>query len=133
MKYEEMLDRAIESLPEDRGTSERFEMPKVQVLNQGSKTIVVNFGKIMKELHREDKHAMKYFTSQAASAANMDKVRLVLKGVFTPKELQGFLDDYVKRFVLCKECNRPDTKIKEQKGVKVLKCSACGALSAIKE
>lgn len=133
MKYEDMLDSAYKSLPEKTMKKERFEIPKLQVMVQGNKTIVVNFSKVIKEMHRSEKHAMKYFTSQAASAANIDGGRLMMKGVFSHQELQGFLDDYVKRFVLCKECTRPDTKIIEHKGVKMLKCGACGALSAIRE
>ena len=133
MKYEDMLEQAYKELPEDTLKKERFEMPKFQVLIQGSKTIVANFSKTIKELHRDEKHALKYFTSQAASATNIDGGRLVLKGVFQSSELQGFLDDYVKRYVLCKECTRPDTKMTEQKGIKMLKCTACGAISAIKE
>lgn len=133
MKYEEMLERAYKSLPEKSLKRERFEMPKLQVIVQGSKTLVTNFSKVIKDLHRSEKHALKYFTSQAASAANIDGGRLVLKGVFSQQELQGFLEDYVKRFVLCKECSRPDTKIIEQKGVKMLKCTACGAISAVRE
>jgi len=133
MKYEEMLDEAYKALPEKPLAKERFEIPRLLVLIQGNKTIVPNFSKALKDLHRSEKHALKYFTSQTASAANIDGGRLVLKGVFMAKELQGFLDDYVKRFVLCKECARPDTKITEHKGIRMLKCTACGAISAIRE
>lgn len=133
MKYEEMLERAYKALPEKTLKRERFEMPKLEAIVQGSKTLVPNFSKIIKEIHRNEKHALKYFTSQAASAANIDDGRLVMKGVFSQQELNGLLEDYVKRFVLCKECSRPDTKIVEQKGIKMLKCTACGALSAIRE
>lgn len=133
MKYEKMLKKAYKELPTKSKKKERFEIPQLKVIVQGSKTIVSNFGKTMKKLHRNKKHALKYFTSQAASAANIDGGRLVLKGVFSRKELQSILVDYIEKFVLCNECNRPDTKIVEQKRVKMLKCEACGALSAIRE
>ena len=133
LNYEVLLDQAYKALPEKSLSRERFEIPRLQVIVQGNKTIVSNFSRALKDLHRSEKHALKYFTSQAASAANIDGGRLVLKGVFMAQELQGFLDDYVKRFVLCKECARPDTKITEQKGIKMLKCTACGAISAIRE
>ncbi|MEM0359963.1 MAG: translation initiation factor IF-2 subunit beta [Candidatus Diapherotrites archaeon] len=133
MNYEELLEKAYKQIPPESLKKERFEMPKLQVIVQGNKTIVANFSKTIKDLQREEKHALKYFTSQAASAANIEGGRLILKGVFSQHELQGFLEDYVKRFVLCRECSRPDTKIIEQKGVKILKCSACGAITAIRE
>ncbi|MCX6802144.1 MAG: translation initiation factor IF-2 subunit beta [Candidatus Diapherotrites archaeon] len=133
MTYEEMLDEAYGQIPPESLKKERFEMPRLQTMVQGNKTIIVNFSKIIKDLQREEKHALKYFTSQAASAANIEGGRMILKGVFSQQELQGFLEDYIRRFVLCRECSRPDTKITEQKGVKILKCSACGAFTAIKE
>ncbi|MFH1234860.1 MAG: translation initiation factor IF-2 subunit beta [Candidatus Diapherotrites archaeon] len=133
MTYEEMLDEAYGQIPLESLKKERFEMPRLQTMVQGNKTIIVNFSKTIKDLQREEKHALKYFTSQAASAANIEGGRMILKGVFSHQELQGFLEDYIKRFVLCRECSRPDTKITEQKGVKILKCSACGAFTAIKE
>ncbi len=133
MKYENMLDRAYKKLPEKSLKQERFEIPKLDVLIQGSKTIVANYSKAMDELHRDKKHAMKYFSSQVASAVNIDGNRLMIKGVFSRSELQGILEDYIKKYILCKECSRPDTKMTEHKGIKMLKCDACGALSAIRE
>ena len=35
--------------------------------------------------------------------------------------------DYVKEFVLCHECEKPDTNIVEEKGFFFIKCEACGA------
>jgi translation initiation factor 2 subunit 2 len=128
-----MLDEAYGQIPLESLKKERFEMPRLQTMVQGNKTIIVNFSKTIKDIQRDEKHALKYFTSQAASAANIEGGRMILKGVFSQQELQGFLEDYIKRFVLCRECSRPDTKITEQKGVKILKCSACGAFTAIKE
>lgn len=128
-----MLDEAYGQIPLESLKKERFEMPRLQTMVQGNKTIIVNFSKTIKDIQRDEKHALKYFTSQAASAANIEGGRMILKGVFSQQELQGFLEDYIKRFVLCRECSRPDTKITEQKGVKILKCNACGAFTAIKE
>ena len=34
---------------------------------------------------------------------------------------------------LCKECGKPDTKFKEMKGIKMLKCDACGAMTPVKQ
>lgn len=132
MKYKEMLERAYKSMPEKTLKRERFEMPKVQCFVQGSKTVVSNFSKILNTINRDEKHALKYITKQLATAASIDSGRLVLKGVFSQEQIQRIIEDYIKAFVLCTECGRPDTKIIEQKGVKMLKCTACGAIAPLR-
>ena len=66
-----------------------------------------------------------------ATAATISEGKLMLKGKFSSEQLQRIIADYTNRYVLCKECKRPDTKVIENKGVKMLKCEACGALAPI--
>jgi len=133
MNYKEMLERAYKSMPEKTLKKERFEMPTVQSIVQGNRTVFSNFSKIMDLIGRNETHAMKYITKQLATAASIDSGRLILKGVFTQDHLQRILESYLKEFVLCPECGRPDTKLIEQHGIKRLKCSACGAVSSLRE
>jgi translation initiation factor 2 subunit 2 len=128
-----MLDEVYKSLPEKSLKKERFEIPKMDSFVQGNRTVVRNFEAAMKIVQREPKHALKYITKQTATAASIDNGQLILKGRFSHHEIQRMFDEYVKRFVLCHVCGRPDTRIIEQHGVKVMKCTACGAISAIKE
>jgi len=37
------------------------------------------------------------------------------------------IDAYIKEFVYCKECKRPDTHIEKEGRIIFLKCEACGA------
>ena len=39
---------------------------------------------------------------------------------------------YAKTFVLCQECNKPDTELMKEGGVLVMKCTACGAKHPVK-
>ncbi|MCX8190235.1 MAG: translation initiation factor IF-2 subunit beta [Candidatus Diapherotrites archaeon] len=133
MDYNELLDEAYKAMPEKTLKKERFEMPVVQSLVQGNKTIISNFSKIMEAISREENHAFKYMTKQLATAASIDSGRLILKGIFTQQQVQRILEAYIKEFVICPECGRPDTKFIEQHGVKRLKCSACGAIASVRE
>jgi len=42
------------------------------------------------------------------------------------------IESYVKEFVLCTECKKPDTEIITEKGIKFKHCLACGAKSPIR-
>jgi translation initiation factor 2 subunit 2 len=43
------------------------------------------------------------------------------------------LDKYVKDFVLCKTCGRPDTQIDKEGRQAVLLCQACGSTRAVQK
>lgn len=133
MKYEQMLERIYKSLPERTKAKDRLEVPKVDSIIQGNKTIVRNFEKILKVINRESAHFLKFLTKETATAALQQEDMLVLKGKFDSEKLQKIFDEYVKRFVICKECKKLDTKIIENHGVKMLKCEACGAIAPLRE
>ncbi len=133
MEYEKMLDQAYKNLPKKKTTGERFEIPKLNVQIQGSKTFVRNFEKTLKDLKRDTKHAFKYFSGEIGTATSLDSDSLVMNGKFGRETVQKIFNEYVNKYVICGECTKPDTKIIDQKGIKMLKCEACGALTAIRE
>ncbi|MHA1988975.1 MAG: translation initiation factor IF-2 subunit beta, partial [Promethearchaeota archaeon] len=46
--------------------------------------------------------------------------------------IQKKIESYVKEYVLCKECGKPDTKLIKEGRITFLKCEACGAKSSVK-
>lgn len=131
MDYNELLDKAYEKLPKIEGTGERFEIPKVEVLNQGNKTIINNFIKITQIIRREPDHLLKYLTKALAVPGAVEGQKLVLNTNLSAKRIQDKIDVYVKTYVICKECSRPDTKLVKEGRITLIKCEACGAKSNI--
>ena len=133
MEYEKMLDRLYLSLPEQTLNRERFEMPKPDSFMEGVKTIVRNYGALLKIIRKDEKHLLKFITKETATSANVDEGgRLILNGKFSGEQVSKLFHDYIKTFVLCPECGKPDTKTVEMSGIKMLQCEACGAMSAVK-
>lgn len=132
MEYKEMLDKLYDSLPKHSLSRERFEMPKAESFIQGTKTIVKNFSAILKKINRDEKHLFKYITKETATAATLSEGRMILNGKFSPEQVNRLLENYIKQFVMCPECKRPDTIVAEKQGVKMLHCEACGAVSSVK-
>ena len=133
MDYEKMVDRLYASLPAETKRHERFEMPQAESFVQGNKTFVRNFGNILKVIKRERKHLFKFLAKETATSAAIDgSGRLVLNGKFSREQVNKLVSDYISQFVLCPECKKPDTKVVEKQGVRMLKCEACGAISSVK-
>ena len=130
--YEAMLDRARTALPEKTLAFERFETPVVESFLQGSKTIIRNFDVILQKVRRPPEMLSKYFSKELAVPSTIEGSKLVLHGKFYERNLRDKLQSFVDAAVVCKECKRPDTKIVEKDGVKILICEACGARAPVK-
>lgn len=131
MEYEKMLEKGRSELPEDMFDRERFEIPEAETQKEGSKTVVRNFKAIADKFNREPTHLSKYLLGELGTAGHVNEGELVLNGSFRRGLINRKIEEYAEEYVLCSECRRPDTVMKKEKGVELLKCEACGARSAI--
>ena len=130
-KYEKMLDDLYKKLPEKVKEKSRFKMPLFHSFIQGKQTIIKNFGSVVTQIRREPEHLIKYLSRELATAGVLEGNRLILKGRFREEDLNKRLENYVKTYVLCGECNKPDTKLIVQDGILFIRCEACGARSPV--
>ena len=130
--YDKLLDRAIDQLPQKVFETKRFSVPKAYSVIQGNRTIIQNFKDITEALNRDPQHVLKFLLRELGTAGNLEGSRAIMQGKFTHYLINERIDDYVKRFIMCHECNRPDTKIVREDPVFLLKCDACGAKAPLK-
>lgn len=130
--YNELLDRAIEQLPPQVRETKRFQVPKAYSMIQGNKTIIKNLGEIADSLNRDPQHILKFLLRELGTAGNLEGGRAIVQGKFTHYLINERIDEYVKRFIMCHECNRPDTRIIRDGRIFILKCEACGAKAPLK-
>lgn len=132
--YEKILDRARASVPEDafKRSGERFQVPQVQLIVQGTRSIWQNFQEILNVLNRPGKEVLKYVAGQLATAGNIEGGSAIFQGKFSPEGVDDVLARYIDAYVICPVCGRPDTSMEKQTGAYYLKCSACGASTSIR-
>jgi len=131
--YETMLKEGREELPDEVFEGSRFEIPEAQTQKQGNKTVITNFAEIADTLGRDEKHLSKYMLGELGTAGHVDGRELTLQGKFRRGLVNDKIEAYCEQFVICDECNRPDTTIKKEKGVTMMKCQACGARRSVEE
>jgi translation initiation factor 2 subunit 2 len=132
MDYESLLNKAFDKLPKTVKTGERFVMPVAETGLQGNQTVIKNFSQICEFLGRDPKHLLKFLTKELATPANFDGTRANLQTKVQQGLIQKKLEAYVKEYVICKECTRPDTKLIKEDRISFLKCEACGAKISVK-
>lgn len=132
MKYEELLDDVYKSLPQTKSSIERFEIPKALGHIQGNKTIISNFTKIADTLRRPYQQFMKYLLRELASPGTLDDQRLILGRKISSSLINAKIEQFVNEFVLCPDCKKPDTILKKEDRILIMKCMACGAKHPVK-
>jgi translation initiation factor 2 subunit 2 len=130
-EYTKLLDSAMQEIPKKTSSGERFELPNIQGVRIGSRTIVQNFKEIADRMNRDPHHLLKFLSKELATAATLDGARAIFQGVFKVQSMNRLLNIYAQRFVICPVCKRPDTKIDKQERYTFLVCEACGARSSI--
>jgi len=110
----------------------RYKMPrilaKVEGKGNGIKTVIVNMVDVAKALHRPAEYPTKYFGCELGAQTQFDvkNERYIVNGSHDAFKLQDLLDDFIKRFVLCQECDNPETNLIVKKGFILQRCIACG-------
>lgn len=131
--YEEMLKEAREKIPEEISKKERLEIPEPQIIIQGNRTFITNFLEVANTIRRDPKHLSKFLFRELAKAGHIDGNRLILQGKVQRILIEKKINTYMKEFVFCRECGKPDTHIEKGDRMYFLKCEACGAKQVIRK
>ncbi len=132
--YDNLLDRARSQVPEDafKRSGERFNVPEVQLMVQGNRSIWQNFQEIINILHRPGKEVLKFVAQQLGTAGNIEGSNALFNGKFNQEQVDEVLNRYIDSYVICPVCTRPDTDIQKDAHAYYMVCSACGARTAIR-
>jgi len=130
--YEKLLQKARQELPEMGVGGERFTIEKVLGHLEGNKTVLSNLKKIAKDLDREPEHLLKYLLRELATPGKFMGERVIFGTKVAASAINKKIKKYASEFVFCSECSKPETKLIEEKGIKFLRCNACGSKKPVK-
>ncbi|HLC68512.1 MAG TPA: translation initiation factor IF-2 subunit beta [Candidatus Bilamarchaeaceae archaeon] len=132
-EYEQLLDNIYKNLPEKaREKSERWEAPKFDFFVEGNKTVIRNFMDVVEKVRRDKEFLVKYLSKELAVPVVLEGERLVLHRKITGDIVNVKLRDFIEKYVMCKECKKPDTHLEQLgHGMRQLVCEACGAKAAV--
>lgn len=112
----------------------RYKMPrisaKVEGKGNGIKTVIVNMAEVAKAIGRPATYPTKYFGCELGAQTQFDykHERFIVNGSHDADKLQDLLDGFIRKYVLCPECDNPETdlKVQSKKGTISQTCKACG-------
>lgn len=132
-EYTKLLDNIYSNLPEKVTKTERFEIPKFEFFTEGNKTIIKNYKSVIDKIRRESDFLSKHLSKELAVPVDVQGDRLILQRKLMGDIINKKLEEFVTKYVICKQCKRPDTHIQDVgHGLKQLVCESCGARMAIR-
>ena len=129
--YDKLLEEAYGKVKRIDTKSERFEIPKVDVQNVGNKTVFSNFIQVASYIRRTPEQVCKFLTKELASLGKIENDRLIFNRKISSVQVQDKFSLYVKKYVLCNQCGKPDTEITKQDNLQFIHWLACGAKQSL--
>lgn len=128
------MAQTINVNPGSEDPYDRYKMPAIDSVCQGRGngkwTVLRNLAQVGRALRRNPAQLAKHLALASATSVKERDAVFLLNGHHTTSDLQNWLGDYIKEFVLCEKCNDPGTELvcvgeKKKKQLK-LHCKACG-------
>jgi len=130
--YNKLLKNVIENTSKKEIIEDRFKLPKADIFYEGNTTVIRNFDKICDTINRDPELVLKFLLGGLGTAGEIDGGRVVFQGKLPARSIQDKMKEYVDAFVICSECNRPDTHFVKQGRTVLIRCDACGAIRSVK-
>jgi translation initiation factor 2 subunit 2 len=70
---------------------------------------------------------------ELATSGQREGDRLILNNKIPSSKINLKIEQYIKEFVICKECGKPDTELRKENRLTFLHCLACGAKHSVRE
>jgi translation initiation factor 2 subunit 2 len=130
--YEDALSRALDAVPDRAGDEQRrLSIPDPVGETDGAFTRLTNLDAIADALGRDPEHVHRAIQREFGTSGQFDGSRARYNGSFSVADFEAALDAYADEYVVCSECGLPDTNLKTEDGVEMLRCTACGAFRPV--
>ena len=134
MNYADALDRAYDELPETPAEAgDRLDVPDPEGQTDGAFTRLTNLSAIADALSRDAEQLHSAIQRQFGTNGQFEEGVARYNGSFSIADFEGAIDEYIAEFVTCSECGLPDTVLKTEDGVRMLRCQACGAFRPVQK
>ena len=132
LDYKNLLKRVIDNTLKKEVEDDRFKLPKAEIFYEGNTSVIKNFDKISDAINRTPDLILKFLLGGLGTAGEIVSGRAIFQGKIPARSIQDKIKEYIDTFVICSECNRPDTHLVKQGRTTLIRCDACGAFRSVK-
>jgi translation initiation factor 2 subunit 2 len=125
--YENLVNFLYNHIPTHISEKQILSLPPVKISIQGNKkSLFVNFNTIVCKLDRTHEHLKEFILSELNASGSIDsKSQLLINGRYRANHIESIIKQYVKRYILCKNCKSYKTEMLKQGSKCMIICKNC--------
>lgn len=121
-----LIDKLYSELEEIVSDSKKIAIDRPEVTCANKRTFVANFRNICFKLNRTEEEVRTFFEKELKTTITLNQDgALVITGMYKQNGITAVMTNYIKEFVMCKQCNSCDTNIIKEKKITYLNCNKC--------
>ena len=109
---------------------DRYKMPRIVVKlegkGNGTKTLLENLESIGKSLGRHPLYLLKFVGYEVCAQTQAENTKYIVRGWHKASDLQDIIYWFIELYVVCSQCENPETSLYVKRHCVFRKCSACG-------
>jgi translation initiation factor 2 subunit 2 len=135
--YIVLLDRAFQQVRAANPETDRKKTTlPIPILTRGGprKTIWNNFKQTCDVLQRGVEHFQQFVVAELGSEASLDATsQLIIRGKYTPKQVESLLRNYINSYVACPQCRSSNTVLTKDSVTRLvyIECNDCSCKRSV--
>ena len=125
--YDELLYRLHNKKTSD-DSNKKISLPSLKVIKKNRLSVISNFKSIAEKLNRPIEHIKDYInTETGANSSINNQGQLLIQGIYNEAKCESLMRNYIREFVMCKQCKGIDSNLIKEDGLTFLECNKCFA------
>lgn len=123
--YDELLYRLHTARSMD-DNYKKISLPQLKVSRKNRMSIISNFSVIAEKINRSAEHIKEYFNAETGTTSSINSQgQFLIQGIYNEAKCESIMKNYIREFVMCKQCKGIDTKMVKENGLSFLECNQC--------
>lgn len=133
--YDDLLDRLhMAKISEDDNyhSGKKNSLPPMVVKPVNRTSVIVNFNDYSLKLNRTKDHIARYFFEETTAKNSINEQnQLIIQGKLNGAKCESIMKNYIRQYVLCKQCKCIDTVLVKENGITIIHCNHCQAQTSL--
>lgn len=110
----------------------KINLPPIKVTRKNRVSIIANFMVYTEKLNRSKEQISDFFKEETSCPNSVNNQgQLIIQGNLNEIKCESIMRNYIKEFVMCKQCKGLDTHMVKEDGLTFLECHLCLAKTSM--
>lgn len=129
--YDELLFRLHNTKTAD-DVYKKVNLPPLKITRKNKLSVFVNAAVFSEKLNRPMDHISDYFKAETKASNSVNSQnQLMIQGVLNEAKCEAIMRNYIKEFVMCKQCKGLNSTLVKENGLTYLECRNCHAKTSM--